>query len=378
MYLSTVNHLSSFAPILVALTCVWSSWLAAAEQVESLPAQILQAVVPELRVRVTHLDNGQERLAFLAAVHCIGPKSTKLVFNPFGRYELGRPFRIVLTDEASTIVHTIVDCSKPESTRPEAQHWVKCTIGQVLGRCFWQRVGIERKLESEHDVANLAGVPMGRYRAVLLVNERLVHPPPDRIDPRANIETWNESWRQPRWDDTWYASSPVEIEVDAQGQWHPHWVAGEQKEFIPLEADFERGAATGTIKAHLRLVVPEEWSLLIEGINPRHTKPKVMEFTIRRTDGALFNRFRGPIGSSYKGDSGQFAARLVPRGGIVGGTVPSVANLADPGTYEFSAELNDRIFTDMSYIGGITPIPPELSKEPTVVFRSQVSTIVVP
>ena len=326
-------------------------------------------VTAGLRVRESTV-NGVHRIIVITSLRTNGIDTP--VFNPFGRYDIGRPCRVVLTDLNWEYKHTVFEGSSGVSTLRQVANWSILTSGGVVGRTYWTRSANNTKEHDEHEYANLPIVPAGKYFLVMIVSRRALYSLPSHS---GNHEILHDQWNDNKWDEPSFRSDPVYIEVDNNGKYHPILPEGESAGFEPLET-ICRTNDNGTLIITTEFVNPMESWLVAPGMNLHVSLDNPMHVSLLQEDGSQTDRFE-----NLGGISGPAVYRktshcvLVPRNGVIGGTEP-YSGVLPPGKYLVTSEIDESIYKNKLFVDG-KKVTPEGGKWP-VAFRSRTTTITVP
>lgn len=341
---------------------------------DAIPNGSGKGVTADLRIRES-IQNGQRHLALITTL-VIGKESFP-IFNPFGNPDIGRPYRVVLTDAQGKIVHTVIKDTSTLAAPQNPAYWVKGLRRGLVGRCFWTHKS-EVISDSRHscDLADMPSVAAGRYSLIMLVTGRMFHDPPRYIENAVIEQRWLDSWNNPELDQPRCASTPVMVDVDDKGVYRPLLGEGVDGRFESLESD-ALVDSDNNLSITTRLINPSDAWLAVPGMNIYETREYPVRVALVREDGVSFHRFSKP-----RGVSGQLQhpleshCVLVPRDGVIGGTLRYAADTLAPGKYQVTTEIDESIYKDKLFVDGKRVI--RKPGEWPIVFRSRTTTITVP
>lgn len=307
-------------------------------RVHSLPIRYGNEVVTDLRVR---RDSSFQppRIAIISTL--VVENASLAVFNPFGRSNIGRSFRVVVTDSGGRVVRTLIPQTSVKRDR-EPGDWSVAKNGAVFGSCFWIHAE-----STEGNSIELPSFSAGRYAIVVLYSHRMFHaPPPTGKDA---LERWTHSWNDSIHDTPCCASLPVEFDVNAQGEirWRDAHV--DSFELSRVESDF-RVEAGDRVVVSTRYVNPTETSLLLPGLNASSPLRGPVCLEILDQSGKLYPGPSRPALRSGSAVADFGDSVLVPRNAVVGGT--HTIRIERPGRYHVKTSIDESIYTDSVFTMG--------------------------
>lgn len=306
-------------------------------RVTSLPVRFDRNVVPDLRVR-RDSSSQPSRIAVISSL--VVEHVPRAIFNPFGRADLGRPFRIVVTDRGDRIIRTLVrqtEIRLPVDTR----NWMIARSGAVFGSCHW----IESGTSTTDNSIEVPKLPAGRYALVALYSSRMFHDPPPQGENE--LERWTQSWTDPAQDEPCCASFPVHFEVDSQRELQWSHASDEEFEWNPVESDFRVESGERVIIT-TRYINPAESSLLLPGLNVSSPYRGPVRFEIRNENPKADSLRSSLRSGSVVADS--VDAVPVPRDAVVGGTRTILID--QPGQYRIVTQIDESIYADKVFTMG--------------------------
>lgn len=317
--------------VLILQLSVWAAYGQSAEPLtpellKALPEKSEHGLVPVLDVEWSPPLNDQ--FSLLVKFHTA--RWHTYLYNVFGDYGYGCPYRIVLTDLDWEPVYQVLNVRPANHTIPPPNLWINADRNRILGRRFWRNSDWTCPATEEYPPKPVTLLE-GEYLLHLVATARLESEPPFQDSPRG-IARDQKIWRTRKLDRFICRSKPISIQIGEDGRVRR-----------PSPVVLDQGSARLTS-------MTDGPDLLIQALWITESKYEATNPGLRGIDIDGLIRFKRPTegdllrsisdNSLYgKSDApGPDGFRLLPKDAILGFERKCLKAL-DPGEYEISVEF---------------------------------------